>query len=94
MMICVAMSMKHVFVSVANSFVHSFTAADQGYHAFGEWARFFYCLQQKNRKDSSLHLVEQWEEYVIPNISRLPAIDEKNFLSGTRVMTALDKVCS
>ena len=29
-----------------------------------------------------------------PNHSRSPAIDEKDFLSGTRVMTALDKVWS
>ena len=88
----VALSMIHVFVSVANNFVQSSTAADQGYHAFGELARFIYCLLQKIKKASSLPLVEQWEEYVVPN--RFPAIDDKNFLEGTRVMAALGKVGS
>ena len=90
----VALSMIHVYVSVANNFVHSSTAADQGYHAFGEIARFVYCLLQKNKKASSLTRVEHWEEYVVPNHSRFPAIDEKDILAGTRVMAALDKVGS
>ena len=90
----VALSMIHVSVSVANNFVHSSTAADQRYHAFGELARFVYCLLQKIRKASSLPLVEQWEEYMIPNHSQFPAIDDKNFLVGTSVMAALGKVGS
>ena len=90
----VAMSMVHVSVSVAINFVHSSTAADQGYHAFGELAPFVYCLLQKIKKASSLPLVEQWEEYVVPNHSRFPAIDGKDFLSGTRIMAAVDKVGS
>ena len=89
-----ALSMIHVSVSVANNFVHSSTAADQGYHAFGELARFMFCLLQKPKKTSSLPLVEQWEEYVVPNHSRFPAIDDKNFLEGTRVMAALGNVAS
>ena len=92
--ISVALSMIHVSVSVANNFVHSSTAADQDYHAFGVLARFLYCLQQKIKKASSLPLVEQWEEYVVPNHSRSPAIDDKDFLAGTRVMAALEKVGS
>ena len=88
------MFMIHVSVSVGNTFVLSSTAADQGYHAFGELERFVYCLLQKFRKASSLPLVEQWEKYVVPNHSQLPAIDEKDFLAGTRVMVALDKVGS
>ena len=87
----VALSMAHVFVSVANNFVHSTTAADQGYHAFGEFARFIFCLLQKINKASALLLVEQWEEYVVPNHSRFPAIDDKDFLVGSRVMAALGK---
>ena len=90
----VALSMTHVSVSVANNFVHSSTAADQGYHAFGELARFMYCLLRKIKKASALPLVEQWEEYVFPNHSRFPAIDDKDFLVGTRVMAALGKVGS
>ena len=86
--------MIHVLVSVAYNFVHSSTAADQRYHAFGELARFVYCLLQKIKEASSFHLVEQWEECVVPNHSRFPAIDEKDFLTGTRVMAALCKVGS
>ena len=86
--------MIHVYVSVANNFVHSSTAADHSYHAFGELAQFVYCLLQKIKKASSLPLVEQWEEYVVPNHSRFPAIDEKEFLAGTRVVVALGKVGS
>ena len=47
MVIGVALSMIHVSISVANNFVHSSTAADQGYHAFEELARFVNCLLQK-----------------------------------------------
>ena len=90
----VTLSMIHVSVAAAINFVHSSTAADQGYHAFGELARFVYCLLQKIKKASSLPLVEQWEEYIVPNHSRFPAIDDKNFLVGTRVMAALGKVGS
>ena len=86
--------MIHVYVSLAKNFVDSSTAADQGFHAFGESGRFVYCLLQKNKKASSLTLVEQWEEYVVPNHSRFPAIDDKDFLNGTRVMAALGKVGS
>ena len=90
----VALSLMHVFVSISNNFIHSSTAADQGFQAFGYLARFVYCLLQKIKKASSLPLVEQWEEHVVPNHSRFPAIDDKDFLAGTRVMVALDKVGS
>ena len=90
----VALSITHVSVSVANNFIHSSTAADQGYHAFGELARFIYCLLQKIKKAFTLPPVEQWEEYVVPNHSRFAAIDDQNFLVGTRVMASLDKVGS
>ena len=90
----VALSMIHVSVSVANNFIHSSAATDQGYHAFGELARFVYCLLQKIKKASSLPFVEQWEEYMVPNHSRFPAIVDKNFFVGTRVMAAFGKVGS
>ena len=85
--------MIYVSVSFASNFVQSPTAADHGYHFFCELARFIYCLLQI-RKGSSLPLVPQWEEYLTPNPSRLPPIDEEDFLSATRVMTALNKVGS
>ena len=90
----VALSITHVSVSVANNFIHSPSAADQGYHAFGELARFIYCLLQKIKKAATLPLIEQWEDYVAPNHSRFAPIDDKNFLEGTRVMAALGKVGS
>ena len=90
----IALSIKNVSVSVANTFTHSPTAEDQGYHAFGELARFIYCLLQKKKRASSLPLVEQWEAYVVPNHSRFAPIDDKIFLEGTRVVVALGKVGS
>ena len=90
----VALSMIHVCTSVANNFVLSSTAADQRYHAFGELARSVYCLLQKIKKASSLPLVEQWKGYVVPNHSRFPAIDDKEFLARNLVMAALHKVVS
>ena len=49
------------------------------------------------RNLGSLHrchwpLMEHWEEYAVPNRSRFPAIDEKDYLSGTPVIAAMDKV--
>ena len=38
--------------------------------------------------------MEQCVEYIVPNHSRFPAIDDKSFLVGTRVMVALGKVGS
>ena len=92
-LLIVALSITHVSVSVANNFIHPPTAADQGYHAFGELARFIYCLLQKIKTASSLPLVEQWEEYVVANHSRFAPIDDKHFLEGTRVMAALGNIC-
>ena len=89
-----AMSKIHISVSVANNFVDSSTAADQGYHSSGELARFVYCLLQNIKKASSLPLAKLWKEYVVPNQSRFPAIDKKDLLSGTQVIAALDKVGS
>ena len=48
----------------------------------------------QKKKVSSQPLVEQWEEYVVPNLSRFPATDEKVVLSGNRMVAALDKVGS
>ena len=86
--------MTHVFVSVANNFVHCQTAVDYGYHTFGELARFIYCLQQKIKQGSSLPLVEQWDDYVLPNHSKFPPIADVDFLAGTPVLTALNKIGS
>ena len=90
----VAMPVIKVFVSVANNFVNSSAAADHGYHPFRELAGFIDCLLQKIKKSSSVQPVEQWEEHVVGNHSWFPAIDGKDFLSGTRVMAALDEVGS
>ena len=81
-------------VSVANNFVHCQTASDYGYHTFGELARFIYCLLQKSKQGSSLPLVEQWDDYVLPNHSKFPPIADGEFLAGTRVLAALSNIGS
>ena len=81
-------------VSVANNFVHCQTAVDYGYHTFGELARFIYCLLQKIKQGCSLPLVEQWDDYVLPNHSKFPPIANGEFLAGTRVLAALNKIGS
>ena len=90
----VALSITHASVPVANNFIHRPTADDYGYHAFGELARFIYCLLQKIKQGSSLPLVEQWDEYVLPNHSKFPSISGGEFLAGTRVLAALNKIGS
>ena len=86
--------MIHVSVSVAKNFIHCQTADDYGYHTFGELARFIYCLLQIIKQGSSLTLVEQWDEYVLPNHSKFPSISDGEFLAGTRVLAALNKIGS
>ena len=81
-------------VSVANNFVHCQTANDYGYHTFGELARFICCLLQKIKQGSSLPLVERWDDYVLPNHSKFPPIADGEFLAGTRVLAALNKIGS
>ena len=81
-------------VSVANNFVHCQTASDYGYHTFGELARFIYCLPQNIKQSSSLTLVEQWDDYVLPNLSKIPPIADGEFLARTRVSAAFNKIGS
>ena len=90
----VALSVIQVPVSVANNFIHRRTADDYGYHTFGELARLIYCLLQKIKQGSSLPLVEQWDEYVLPNHSKFPPTPDGEFLAGTRVLAALNKIGS
>ena len=90
----VALSVIHVSVSVANNFIHRETADDYGYHIFGELARFINCLLQRIKQRSTLPLVEQWDEYVLPNHSKFPPISDGEFLAGTRVLAALNKIGS
>ena len=81
-------------VSVANNFVHCHTASNYGYHTFGELARFIYCLLQKIKQGSSLPLVGQRDDYVLPNHSKFPPISDGEFLAGTPVLAALNKIGS
>ena len=39
-------------------------------------------------------LVEQWDEYVLANHSKFPAVAEGEFLSRTQVLAALNKIGS
>ena len=81
-------------VSVANNFFHCQTASVYGYHSFGELARSIFCLLQKIKQVSSLPLVEQWDYYVLPNHSKFPPIANGEFLAGTWVLAALNKIGS
>ena len=38
--------------------------------------------------------MEQWDDYVLPNHSKFPAIADGEFLAGTRVLAALKKIGS
>ena len=80
--------------SVAINFVHCQTASDYGYHTFGELDRLIYCLLQKIKQGSSLPLVEQRDDYVLPNHSKFPPIVDAEFLAGIRVLAALNKIGS
>ena len=94
MVIGLALSVIYVSVSVAENFVHSQTAVNYGYHAFGELARFTYCLLQKIKRASSLPLVEQWDGYMLANHSAFPPLADVDFLAGTRVSADLNKMGS
>ena len=89
---CVALSLIRVSVSVVNNFIHPQTASDYGYHAFGELARFIYCLLQKIKQGISSPLVEQLEKYVLAKHSKFPPIADGELLSRTRVLAALNKI--
>ena len=86
--------MNRVSVSVVNNFIHPQTATDYGYHSFGELARFIYCFLQKIKQRTSVPLEEQWDEYVLLNHSKFPAIADGGFSSGTRILAALNKIGS
>ena len=86
--------MTHVSVSVANNFIHCQIANDYGYHTFGKLARLIYCLLQKIKQGSSLPLVEQWDEYVLPNHTKFPPNADGEFLARTRLLAALNKIPS
>ena len=83
-----------VFLSAVNNFIHPQTTSDYGYHAFGELARLSYCLLHQIKQGTSLRLVEQWDEYVLTDHSKFPAIADGEFLSGTRVLAAPNKIGS
>ena len=81
-------------VLVANIFVHPQTVYDYAYHSFSQLAGLTHCLLQKNTQGSSLHLVDKWEQYVLANHSKFPPTSDEEFLSGTRVLAALNKIGS
>ena len=46
------------------------------------------------KQGSSLPLVERWDEYVLANHSKFPAVANGEFLPGSRVSAALNKIGS
>ena len=91
---CVAMSIIRISVSVVNNFIHPQKASDYGYHSFSGSALFIYCLLQKIKQGFSLPLVQQSDEFVLANHSKIPANVDGEFLSGARVLAALNKIGS
>ena len=78
---------------------HNFTElhsgwAEYGYLAFGELSRFVYCLLQKMKRSSDLSVIEKWEAYMLPNHSCFEAVDEEQFLEGSRLLSSLEKINS
>ena len=67
---------------------------DYGYRAYGELSHFVYCLLQKIKASGSLPVIERWESYKLPNHSSFTALEEDQFLVGTRVHAALEKMTS
>ena len=58
------------------------------------WRGLSTAFRRKFKKRSFLPLVEQWEQYVTPNHSRFPVIDEEDFPAGTRVVAILNRIGS
>ena len=63
---------------------------DYGNHVFGELSSFDYCLTRKIKASHSLPLLEEWEEYIVPYQSNLPAVEEENFMTCIRVPIVVD----
>ena len=75
----------HAVLMLGVSEAHNYTAGSSavsvyGYRAYGELARFTYCLLQKINAAHSLPLIKKWENYMFPNHLRFPPIEEKGFL--------------
>ena len=88
-------SQRYTFVSDNNNFAaQQYRQSDYGYRAYGELSHFIYCLLQKIKASGSLPVVEKWESYMLPNHSAFTAIEEGQFLVGTRVHAALEKMSS
>ena len=51
-------------------------------------------MLQKIKTSESLHLVEKWADYMLPNHSSFAGIDEEHFLVGTRIHADLEKISS
>ena len=68
-------------VSDAHNFVaEQLRPHDYGFRAYGELARFVYCLLQKIKSSESLPVIEKWETYMLPNHSQFAAQSLENFL--------------
>ena len=87
----------HAVFTLCVSDTHNFTAdpssvCDYGYRTYGELARFTYCLLRKVKAAQSLPLVEKWEDFMFSNHWWFPHIEEKEFLVGSRIASAVEKV--
>ena len=88
------MSVTFVLCQLPKIFFHPQTANDYGYHSLGELVRFTYCLLRNIKQETSLSLVEQWEQNVLANHCKFAPISDEEFLSGTRLLAALNTIGS
>ena len=67
---------------------------DYGYRAYSELSHFVYCLLEKIKASGFLLVIEKRESYMLPNHSSFAAVEEDQFLLGTRMHAALEKMSS
>ena len=77
----------HAVITICVSYVHNFTANPSsvfhyGYRAYDELVCFPYCFVQKNQGCALTTLEGELEKSMLPNHSRYPPIEGKEFFAG------------
>ena len=87
-------SCMYLLFQTINFIAHHSPGSDYGYRAHGKLSRLVYSLLQKIKRSGVLPEVEEWENYVLPNLSSFAPIEEEKFLEGAPVRTAFEKMVS
>ena len=77
-----------------NFTVSSTFVSDCGYCAYGELARFTFCLFKQIESASRFPLIENWGNFLVNNFPSFPPIEEIQFLESTRLLVTPEKVAS